>query len=79
MEQPANKRCEAGNEPPMWLANLDAIRNELSGAACEQLRALLDRAELTAMVLVDPYRIGDPEYVIPHTWILTDLAPSRGR
>jgi hypothetical protein len=41
MEQPANKRCEASNEPPMWLANLDAIRNELSGAACEQSRGLL--------------------------------------
>jgi len=42
MEQPATKRCEAGNEPPMWLANLDAIRNELSGAACEQSREMLD-------------------------------------
>jgi len=40
MEQPANKRCEASNEPPMWLANLDAIGNGLSGAACEQIRAL---------------------------------------
>jgi len=43
MEQLANKRCEASNEPPMWLANLDAIRNELSGAASEQIRGLFSK------------------------------------
>jgi len=48
MEQLANKRCEASNEPPMWLANLDAIRNELSGAASEQIREMLGNRQMFA-------------------------------